>query len=70
MKAFKVSLLHFKVDKMNRGVIFTKKTPWKLLEKPGFPGIPGKFSSLLVGLLSWLFYCVQSRTISVALRTP
>jgi hypothetical protein len=50
-KAFGVILLHFKVDKMNREVIFKKKllfarmgTP--TLEKPGFPGIPRKFSSL------------------------
>jgi hypothetical protein len=47
-------ILHFKVDKMNWGVIFAKKKkkivsqmgnthsgkPWKSLEKPGFPGIP------------------------------
>jgi hypothetical protein len=54
-KAFGVTLLHFKVDKMNWGVIFTKKNiyifvaqirnthsgkPRKSLEKPGFPGIP------------------------------
>jgi hypothetical protein len=49
------------VDKMNRGVQNLKKKkkiffsqmgnthsgkPRKSLEKPGFPGIPGKFSSL------------------------
>jgi hypothetical protein len=58
-KAFGVLLLHFKVDKMNRGVIFFKiffarmgnthsGKPRKSLEKHGFPGIPGKFSSLRV----------------------
>jgi hypothetical protein len=58
VKAFGVTLLHFKGDKINWGVIFTKKKllgqmgnthsgkPQKSLEKSGFPGIPGKFSSL------------------------
>jgi hypothetical protein len=52
-KAFEVTLLHFKVDKMNWGSFSLKKMgnthsgkPQKSLEKRGFTGIPRKFSSL------------------------
>jgi hypothetical protein len=56
-KAFEVILLHFKVDKMNWGGggsfslfknLTGEHTLWKtqkLLEKPGNPGFPRKFSS-------------------------
>jgi hypothetical protein len=53
-KAFGVILLHFKVDKMNWGVIFTKKIFFlnvngehPTLEIAGNLGFPGKFSSML-----------------------
>jgi hypothetical protein len=60
LKAFGVTLLHFKVDKINWGSYSLKKIifaqmgnthsakPQKSLEKPGFLGIPGKFSSLII----------------------
>jgi hypothetical protein len=68
LKALRVILLHFKVDKMNRGVIKKEKKkgnihsgkPRKSLDKPGFPGIPGKFSSLLPGRCDIDFYSHQS----------
>jgi hypothetical protein len=72
---FGVILWHFKVDKMKWGVIFTKKKknlftqignthsgkPQKSLEKPGFQGIPRKFSSLKKTFMTILVIILTSR---------
>jgi hypothetical protein len=60
-KAFGVILLHFKVDKMNWGVIFTKKKKFEwgtpTLENPEIAGktrtsgFPRKFSSMVIQLI-------------------